>query len=176
MNGSPVIINGIEVYGPPGCGIPIVVEPNGSTAAPALIPPEFAPTPPVTPSPIAPLQPHPVYPAGYPPTASGGPTETGPQMVPADWNPSFYIVRSPGAPSGDMTQNEFATNGQWGVVDWAQRADWTAAVPWSGITGIPSHLGTYWWVGEGAPADPYPGALPGDFYLDSVTGNVYQLS
>jgi hypothetical protein len=108
----------------------------------------------------------------------GAPTETGPRKVPVDWDSSYYIVKGGAGttPAGDMLKNEFATNDIWGVVDWAQRADIAATVPWDGITNVPPHLGTYWWVGPGPPADPFPEALPGDLYLDSISGDVYQLS
>jgi hypothetical protein len=172
-----VVINGVEVFGPPGCGLP-VVGPDGESVTVFVTPPEFAPTSPEAPPPTAPLQPHPAYPSYYPP-AKGGPTETGPRKVPVDLDSGAYMFKSSGngtTPSGDMLQNEFATNGIWGVVDWAQRANTAASVPWDGISNRPSHFGTYWFVGSGAPVDPYPGALPGDLYLDNVTGKVYQLS
>jgi hypothetical protein len=108
--------------------------------------------------------------------------ETGPRKVPVDLDPSHYIFKengSSGVPSGDMLQNEFATNGIWGVVDWAQRADIASSVPWGGLTNVPSHIGTYWFVGAGPPPTPpadIPGAGPGDLYLDSLTGNIYQRS
>jgi hypothetical protein len=35
--------------------------------------------------------------------------------------------------------------------------------------------GTTWFVGTGAPEDPYPGAVPGDFYLDNDNGDVWWL-
>jgi hypothetical protein len=177
-----VVIDGIEVFGPPGCGLPVVgAASNGEAPAAraAAPPPEFAPSPPAQPPPIAPLQPHPAYPTYYPPPNLGGPTETGPRKVPVDLDPSYYIVKSSGngtTPAGDMLQNEFATNGTWGVVDWAQRADSAASVPWDGVLGKPDRFGTYWFVGEGPPPDSIPGALPGDLYLDSISGNIYQLS
>jgi hypothetical protein len=173
MNG--VIIDGVEVFGPAGIGLPVV----GSNGAPTLPqpPPEFAPARPLTP--LEPLQPHPTYPLSYPPVSLGAPTETGPRMIPVPHDPSYYIVRGGTGPAtgvGDMTENEFATNGQWGVVDWAQRADVAASVDWSNVTNAPTFFGTKWFVGAGVPPYPYPGASPGDLYLDSITGDVYQLN
>lgn len=33
-----------------------------------------------------------------------------------------------------------------------------------------------WFDGEGPPVEPVAGAHPGDYYLDTLTGNVYQLT
>jgi hypothetical protein len=124
------------------------------------------------PSPLAPLQPHPVYPPDYPPDYQF--------LQPAEPLPSQQIVvrsvtNGNGLNAGPvMTENEFATNGQWGVVDWAQRADVAARVSWTGITEMPSNIGTYWYVGTGAPGQ-IADASPGDLYLDSESGLVYQL-
>jgi hypothetical protein len=171
-----VVINGVEVFGPAGCGLPVVAdEGKSATAFSGIVvaPPEFAPSPPVIPSPVAPLQPHPDYPVTYPPVAQGRPTETGPKKVFYQKQDSGQILTT--APSGDMQANEFATNGEWGVVDWAQRANVAANVAWDGITEMPSRIGTYWWVGSGPPGN-IPAAHPGDLYLDETTGDVYQLT
>jgi hypothetical protein len=36
--------------------------------------------------------------------------------------------------------------------------------------------GTMWFTGDGPPADPFPGADPGDLYLDNLTGDYYRLN
>lgn len=47
------------------------------------------------------------------------------------------------------------------------------------ITGPPGPAGddgTRWFDGAGAPVEPIAGANPGDYYLDTTTGNVWQLT
>jgi hypothetical protein len=44
----------------------------------------------------------------------------------------------------------------------------------SGPTGSPGRDGEQWWTGVGPPGT-IPGAEPGDFYLDTSTGDVYEL-
>ena len=38
----------------------------------------------------------------------------------------------------------------------------------------PSYDGVAWWYGEGPPGTVV-GSKPGDFYLDTTTGNIYKL-
>ena len=45
-----------------------------------------------------------------------------------------------------------------------------------GIQGAQGTRGSIWWNGSGPPPTPLPGAIPGDYYLDSLTGNYYLLS
>lgn len=45
-----------------------------------------------------------------------------------------------------------------------------------GIPGVDGVPGTQWFEGHGAPADPYPGARDGDYFLDVDTGDVYVLT
>lgn len=45
-----------------------------------------------------------------------------------------------------------------------------------GSQGIPGARGAKWFTGAGAPPDPIPGSQPGDMYLDTTTGDVYQVS
>lgn len=42
--------------------------------------------------------------------------------------------------------------------------------------GTPGLPGAQWWDGEGPPQEPIPGANPGDYYLDTLTGDVYELT
>jgi hypothetical protein len=44
-----------------------------------------------------------------------------------------------------------------------------------GTPGPPGTPGSRWYDGPGPPPDPYPGARAGDYYLDTVTGDVYLL-
>jgi hypothetical protein len=44
-----------------------------------------------------------------------------------------------------------------------------------GPTGPPGARGEFWFVGTGPPPDPLPGAKPGDIYLDTATGNLYEI-
>jgi hypothetical protein len=48
--------------------------------------------------------------------------------------------------------------------------------PPSTVPGPPGVRGSIWFTGTGPPPTPLTGALPGDYYLDSVTGNYYLLS
>jgi hypothetical protein len=43
-------------------------------------------------------------------------------------------------------------------------------------SGVPTLQGEKWWVGEGPPTDLIAGASVGDFYWDSLTGTVYELT
>ena len=43
----------------------------------------------------------------------------------------------------------------------------------AGSTGV---RGSQWYSGTTAPPDPIPGSLPGDQYLNTVTGDVYTVS
>lgn len=43
-------------------------------------------------------------------------------------------------------------------------------------TGPPGNAGNQTFSGAGPPADPYPGAYDGDWYLDTTTGILYELS
>lgn len=45
----------------------------------------------------------------------------------------------------------------------------------TGNTGAPGVRGSKWWTGAGAPST-VTGSLPGDHYLDTVTGTVYALT
>jgi hypothetical protein len=45
-----------------------------------------------------------------------------------------------------------------------------------GPPGQTGQRGSIWFSGAGPPPTPLSGALPGDFYLDSQTGNYYLLS
>lgn len=45
-----------------------------------------------------------------------------------------------------------------------------------GDPGGPGARGTMIFDGNGAPADPLPGALPGDKYIDLDTGDYYNLT
>jgi hypothetical protein len=45
-----------------------------------------------------------------------------------------------------------------------------------GATGAQGPRGTGWFSGAGAPAPEPPGAIAGDMYLDTVTGDVYTLA
>lgn len=49
---------------------------------------------------------------------------------------------------------------------------------WNGSSWVPQALdrGTEWFTGTGAPVEPIPGSAPGDLYLDTDTGNIYQLA
>lgn len=49
---------------------------------------------------------------------------------------------------------------------------------WADATAIaqPGPRGDYLWQGSGPPNDDMPGARPGDDYLDTDTGDVYELS
>lgn len=51
----------------------------------------------------------------------------------------------------------------------------TGGVFGSAFTGPPGSPGTKWWHGTGAPGT-ITGSNPGDLYLDTNTGLVYQLS
>ncbi len=44
-----------------------------------------------------------------------------------------------------------------------------------GPDGVQGVRGTGWFTGTGAPTD-VPGSVPGDLYLESVTGDVYVLN
>lgn len=46
----------------------------------------------------------------------------------------------------------------------------------TGATGQQGPRGTGWFQGNGAPAEPIVGSIPGDLYLDNLTGDVYQLA
>jgi hypothetical protein len=48
---------------------------------------------------------------------------------------------------------------------------WTATA-----TNIKGVRGSIWWNGSGSPPTPLTGALPGDYYLDNLSGNYYLLS
>jgi hypothetical protein len=52
-----------------------------------------------------------------------------------------------------------------------QYVDAKAAVP-----GPAGEDGTKWFDGPGSPVEPVAGASPGDYYLDTSTGDVYQLA
>jgi hypothetical protein len=45
-----------------------------------------------------------------------------------------------------------------------------------GPSGPAGAAGERWFSGDGPPPDPYPGANPGDWYLDELTGEVYELN
>lgn len=45
-----------------------------------------------------------------------------------------------------------------------------------GATGPQGPRGTGWFQGNGAPTEPIVGSIPGDLYLDNLTGDVYQLA
>jgi hypothetical protein len=45
----------------------------------------------------------------------------------------------------------------------------------TGATGAAGRAGEVWYSGEGPPPDPYPGANPGDWYMDELTGDIYEL-
>ena len=43
-------------------------------------------------------------------------------------------------------------------------------------TGTASGTGERWWQGEGPPPELIVGSRPGDWYWDTVSGNVYELT
>jgi hypothetical protein len=56
--------------------------------------------------------------------------------------------------------------------------DVTISVPTGGVgpQGPAGTPGSKWWNGAGAPPDPIPGAVAGDYYLNTTNGDVYQVS
>jgi hypothetical protein len=48
--------------------------------------------------------------------------------------------------------------------------------PPSTVPGPPGVRGSIWFTGSGPLPSPLSGAIPGDYYLDNVTGNYYLLS
>jgi hypothetical protein len=53
-------------------------------------------------------------------------------------------------------------------------AGWGAPIPLVGASGVKGDRGFGWFVGHGAPTT-VAGTIPGDLYLDDVTGDVYRL-
>lgn len=51
----------------------------------------------------------------------------------------------------------------------------TGATGATGATGPQGIAGTKWWNGTGAPTPPPTGSVPGDYYLDTASGDVYVL-
>jgi hypothetical protein len=45
-----------------------------------------------------------------------------------------------------------------------------------GPTGPQGTRGSTWFNGAGPPPNPIPGSLPGDYYLDTVAGDIYLVS
>ena len=167
MDGAPpsAVVDGVQLFGPYGNALPqLNGNGNGNSHLRTTVPPPrliepgmIAPIPagppvPAARVPFAPLQPHPVFPPGYPP-----------------------IVEEKSVVTDPMSKNEFATNAQWGVVDWAQRADMAAMVDWDNITNRPSFLGSKWFNGDGPPPYPLIGSNIGDYYLNNLNGDIYEL-
>jgi hypothetical protein len=46
----------------------------------------------------------------------------------------------------------------------------------TGPTGATGVRGSYWYTGSGAPPTPISGSIAGDLYLDTATGDVWQVS
>jgi hypothetical protein len=59
---------------------------------------------------------------------------------------------------------------------WTWTGDPAAWTDLGAFTGPPGTRGSLWFTGAGPPPTPLNGALPGDYYLDSVSGNYYLLS
>jgi hypothetical protein len=96
---------------------------------------------------------------------------TGPQGVPGPpLNVKGTVATSAGLPASGNTYGDL-----WLALDtghgwcWSQPGIWVDTGPFQGPRG------SIWWTGSGAPG-VISGALPGDFYLDHVSGNYYQLS
>jgi hypothetical protein len=45
-----------------------------------------------------------------------------------------------------------------------------------GTTGPTGPRGNTWFSGAGPPPNPIPGAVPGDYYLDTTAGDIYIVS
>ena len=93
----------------------------------------------------------------------------------------------PTGTSGDPGADDLATNAGWAhlAVQGAQGPQGVQGQPGSqgipgtpgnpGAPGDPGPRGSKWFVGSGAPGT-ITGSLPGDQYLDQVTGDVYTLT
>ena len=46
----------------------------------------------------------------------------------------------------------------------------------TGSIGPTGPRGNTWFSGAGPPPNPIPGAVPGDYYLDTVAGDIYLVS
>jgi hypothetical protein len=109
----------------------------------------------LTPSPVTPpVARARVIPSPVTPPAAPVP-ETGPQLVPERWNPSFYPVTPfQDGGVGIMYKLDYAKNGQAGVVD---RAMWANGIMWDSIVGRPPLL-----IGpQGPPGPAGPIGAPG---------------
>jgi hypothetical protein len=45
-----------------------------------------------------------------------------------------------------------------------------------GLQGGPGLRGAQWFNGAGPPPTPIPNAIPGDYYLDTTSGDIYVVS
>jgi hypothetical protein len=59
----------------------------------------------------------------------------------------------------------------------AGTGDVTISAPLTtGPPGPAGVAGSKWWNGAGAPPTPIPGAVAGDYYLDTTSGDIYVVS
>jgi hypothetical protein len=101
-----------------------------------------------------------------------------------DPDPNAVTLRAPGFPPPsdlpqpsdlymDISDPDLVELWVFGFIGGSTTPTWEHVDAGSGPPGAP---GTFWFTGEGPPADPYPGARTGDLYLDVITGDVYTLT
>jgi len=119
--------------------------------------------------------------------ATGATGPTGADGAPGSkwWNYSDLVSPPPATTGvvGDWALNSYNDRvyEKTGTSTWTARGVLTGATGpagptgATGATGAPGARGEFWWTGSGPPPDPLPGAKAGDLYLDTVTGDVYQI-